>query len=231
MSSERWALSDLDPGSSRKCALLMLTALKLQSRFARGIRQRLHAPVIQIPAAVEHNFGDTLGLGPLGDGFADGFGGGDVAARPLFPLGLFALGGAGRNQRGAVQIVYHLHINVVQRAIHVQPWTLRRSLQLLADTGVHVTALFVFSKFRQHEICPWSSAFGRWPEPVLTSLSTPGAGKSCRQPATTDRRRVTSLPSFQPSSSGAHPHSVRPCSYTDPADAATSFPPLPVPPF
>ena len=67
--------------------------LKLQSRFAGGIRQRLDAPVINVTAAIEHNFIDTLGLGALGNGLADIFG-----SRQVSTLGarlFFALGAAG----------------------------------------------------------------------------------------------------------------------------------------
>src|ERR1017187_10616230 len=39
--------------------------LKLQSRFARRVRQRLHAPVILIAAAIEDYALDALFLGPL----------------------------------------------------------------------------------------------------------------------------------------------------------------------
>ncbi len=79
------------------CSLLKahcsLLPLELQSRFPRGIRQRLNATVIQISAAIEYDLGNALRLGSLGNGFADRFGRGDVAARAA--IFLLPFGGAG----------------------------------------------------------------------------------------------------------------------------------------
>ena len=49
-----------------------------------------------------------------------------------------------------MQIVDHLHVNVVQRTVHVESRTLRRALHLFADAVVHVAALMVLRNFRQH---------------------------------------------------------------------------------
>ena len=53
---------------------------------------------------------------------------------------------------------------------------------------------------------------------------------SAAWPTTEDQRptTVTSLRSYPPSSSGARPHSARPCSCTDRADAGCAFRPRPV---
>ena len=45
--------------------------LELQSGFSRGIGQRLDAAVVQIAAAIEDHFLDSLFLGALGDQLAD----------------------------------------------------------------------------------------------------------------------------------------------------------------
>src|ERR1051326_2380107 len=81
------------PGSApwrRANDVRRMALLELQSRFARGIGQGLDAPVIQVAAAVEYDLVDALGLGPLGDQFADGLGRGDIAAGRLARLLVFA---------------------------------------------------------------------------------------------------------------------------------------------
>ena len=114
----------------------------MQSGFARGIRQRLHPAMINISSAVEHNLAHTLRFGSLGDRLPYIFRGSQVpAAAPAF---LFALRGTCRNERGTVKVVNDLYVNVVQRAVYIQPWPLRRSLHFLANTVVHVPALLIF---------------------------------------------------------------------------------------
>jgi hypothetical protein len=66
---------------------------------------------------------------------------------PVRRLSFFAFGRAGEDQRLAVQIVDHLHVDVIQRTVHVQPRALRGSLHLFADAVVHVSALLCFSMF------------------------------------------------------------------------------------
>src|SRR5215510_2178311 len=53
-------------------------SLEAEPAFARGIRERLDAPVEQIAAAVEHDFLDTLLHGALGKQLADRLGRVDV---------------------------------------------------------------------------------------------------------------------------------------------------------
>src|SRR5262249_42368802 len=54
--------------------------LELYPRFPRRIRERLDAAVVLVPAAVEHDFADSGGLGALGNRLADDLGRCDVAA-------------------------------------------------------------------------------------------------------------------------------------------------------
>src|SRR5271167_3790593 len=54
--------------------------LEFQPRFPRGLGQRLHAAVIAITAAVEHNFLDPFGAGARRHGLAHDLGRGHVAA-------------------------------------------------------------------------------------------------------------------------------------------------------
>src|SRR5947209_892611 len=85
--------------------------LKLQSGFARRVRQRLDPPVIDVAAAVKHHLADTFGLGPFGNGLADLFCGSHVASH-LFRA--FAFLGAGAHDGLARHIVNQLHVYVVE---------------------------------------------------------------------------------------------------------------------
>src|SRR6266702_619568 len=67
-------------GSMRFSSALNGMRLKLQSRFASRVGQRLDTAVIEVAAAVEHDFLESLGLGPLGDQLSDHLGPGHVAA-------------------------------------------------------------------------------------------------------------------------------------------------------
>ena len=74
----------------------------------------------------------------LGDRLADFLGRRHVAAG----LQLQCQRG-GRNQRLALLVVDHLRINVVQRAVHIQPRPLRGARKLLADARVNALPNFV----------------------------------------------------------------------------------------
>src|SRR5262245_45087490 len=67
-------------GSIRFSSALNGMRLKLQSRFARRVGQRLHAAVIQVTAPVEYDLFQTRGLRPLGDQLPDGLRACDIAA-------------------------------------------------------------------------------------------------------------------------------------------------------
>jgi hypothetical protein len=73
-----------------------------------------------------------------------------------------AFGRAGRNQRLTGKVVDDLRVNVIQRTVHVQPGTPRRSRHPLADALVHMAALLVLADSSKHETRPWSSAVGGW---------------------------------------------------------------------
>src|SRR5688500_9232393 len=74
------ALSSRMPRCARAVGYI---PLKLQPCFARGIGDRLHAPVIQKPVAIEHHPLDALLDQPLRDRFTDRLRAGDVAALRL----------------------------------------------------------------------------------------------------------------------------------------------------
>ena len=64
----------------------MQILLELQSGFAGGIGQRLDPSVIDVAAAVEHDFLDPFGLGALGNAFADVLRRSQVASGPCSPF-------------------------------------------------------------------------------------------------------------------------------------------------
>src|SRR5258708_7713001 len=118
-----------------------------------------------------------------------------------------------------MQVVDHLHVNVIQRTINIQPRSLRRSLHLLADAVMNVSALLILRFLRKHKVYPWSLVVKN-----LTLLSSPW-------PTTNDQDErpvllgFTSLRSYQPSSSISRPRTVHPYSCRDLADATSAFPP------
>src|SRR5262249_62076731 len=77
---------------------------------------------------------------------------------PLIPAGLLAaflaLRGAGRRQSLSGSVVNKLGVNVVQRTVHVQPRTRRRSLHALTQPLVDPPPYFVFRNIRNHVVVP-----------------------------------------------------------------------------
>src|SRR6267378_3093786 len=107
--------------------------LELQSPFAGAIGHSLHAPVILITAAVEHDLGDALLLGLGGDELPDG-----KAPRHLaLALDLHTFGRVRRaGERETALVIDELGVDVLGRAEHDQPGPLRRARDLLADAEV-----------------------------------------------------------------------------------------------
>jgi len=63
---------------------------------------------------------------------------------PGAPLALLTLGGVRRNQGRTFEVIDQLNINMIQRAIHIQPRTLGGAENLLTDAFVNVpTVLFL----------------------------------------------------------------------------------------
>src|SRR3990172_9031277 len=75
VAARRASLSIRDSGPCFGCAPI---PLKLQTGFARGVGDRLHASVIEKPVAVEHHPRDALLEQPLRDRLADRLRAGDV---------------------------------------------------------------------------------------------------------------------------------------------------------
>src|SRR5262245_52206226 len=101
-------------------AMAVRSALELETRFARGVRQRLDAAVILVTRAVERNRLDARLLRALGDALAD-FGRRLDVAAPLHVRPQLGLGrGRGRQHLGAA-CVYHLGVDVAVGAVHGQP--------------------------------------------------------------------------------------------------------------
>src|SRR4029079_1010925 len=93
--------------------------LEAQSAFARRIRQRLDAPVIEILTAIEHHFLDALLHRAFRQQLADGLGRIDVGARvAALAHGLFQRRCG--SQRLALQVVDDLGVDVLRRTEHRQ---------------------------------------------------------------------------------------------------------------
>src|SRR3954469_7336176 len=103
--------------------------LELQPAFAGSVGHRLHAAVILISTAVEHDLRDPLVLGDRGDLLPD--------LERLFRLLPFGdLHRRDRRERMRRDVVHELGGDVLQRAEHHQPRTLGRPLHLVAHAQV-----------------------------------------------------------------------------------------------
>src|SRR2546421_8388261 len=101
----------------------------LQSAFASAVGHRLHAPVILVAAAVEHNLGNALLLGLGGEQPSQPEAPGGLAlAVDLEPLG----GVCGPDQCDAPPVVHDLRVDVLRRAEHDEPRALRAARDLAA---------------------------------------------------------------------------------------------------
>src|ERR1700675_1929703 len=94
--------------ASIRFAAVIDISLEFQPRFASRIGQRLHAAMIQIPAAIENDQFDPFFLGPLGNQLADGFRAGHI---PAVAAALLVRGG--RDHGRALVIVNPLHIDIL----------------------------------------------------------------------------------------------------------------------
>src|SRR3984893_10915785 len=129
------------PASIFFLLIAIVFLLELESSFTRCICQRLDTAVIQIAAAVKNHFLYALFMRALGDRLAHILRRCDVATGPL----AIALLGKGRcrSQRYAGVVVDQLRVDVVQRAVDVQPRPLGRAAHLLANARVHALANYV----------------------------------------------------------------------------------------
>src|SRR5581483_10583904 len=119
---------------------------KLQSAFAGGFRQGLHAAVIQIPAAIEHYLLNTALPSALGDQPADLARRRHVAATALAGL----LDGRGRHQRLAFRVVDELRIDVRDAPEHCQSRPRRRPPHFSANPLVNPNANVVLGSLLDH---------------------------------------------------------------------------------
>src|SRR6187551_2283151 len=74
------SLNSIWPASIFSRKRFMVATSELQAGFARRVRYRFDAAVIEEPVPVEHHALDALLEQPLGDGLANRLGAGDVAA-------------------------------------------------------------------------------------------------------------------------------------------------------
>src|SRR5262245_29162821 len=100
--------------------------LDLQPAFAGAVGHCLHAAVILVPSAVEHDFRDPRLFGPGSDPLAH-FG------RLLGLLPGLELRARDGHQRAASDVVDDLRGDVLERTKHHQTWTFARPRDLLAN--------------------------------------------------------------------------------------------------
>src|SRR5262245_59712599 len=120
--------------------------LELQTCFARGFGNRLHAPVIKKSVAIEDNPLHALTDQPLGDCLANRLCPLDVASRCFLGKGPLdrGLDRRGRRNRPAARIVDHLHVHVRNAAEDRQPRALDRALHTAANPVLDtVAAIFL----------------------------------------------------------------------------------------
>src|SRR5512146_325491 len=96
---------------------IVFTWLELEARFARGLGERLHAPVVLESRTVEGDLLDARGLSTLRNGLADGLGGIDIAGalEALAHRVLQRRGGGYHRRSGRVG---DLCIDMTRRAMH-----------------------------------------------------------------------------------------------------------------
>src|SRR5579863_9150581 len=142
-----------------------MAGLELQPRFARGLGQRLDAPVIQKTAAIEDHALYALLDGALRNRFPDLLGGGNIAAR----LRLQRQRGSGYD-RLALLVVDHLGVNVVERTIHIQSRPFAGPTQLDADARMNALPDGVSLILSNHVLSRFLS-----PEPPCGSVRVNGS--------------------------------------------------------
>src|SRR3990172_7885526 len=119
--------------------MILRSSLEAEAAFASRLSQRLHAPVITEPAAVEDYGFDALLAGLLGQRLAD-----ECCHLAL----LLALGGRAhvrarvrrRDQRVARAVVDDLDVDVVETAEHSQTRSIRRAGDGLPHAHVAASA-------------------------------------------------------------------------------------------
>ena len=112
-------------------------------------------------------------FGALGDQLAYILRRSDIAAgRTLVALDALALFNRSRGHDGrALGVVDHLGINVVHRAINVQPRTLGGAGQFLANPVMYLLPRFVFRSFSNHLLCSRLSAISLQQLPATSRQS------------------------------------------------------------
>src|SRR5262247_2930868 len=110
--------------------------LELQPAFAGAVGHRLHAAVILVPSAVEHDFRDPRLLGPGSDPLAH-------FRRLLGFLPALELRARDGHQRATSDVVDDLRGDVLERAKNHQTRAIARSRHLLANAKVAAMPLLL----------------------------------------------------------------------------------------
>src|SRR4051812_21585812 len=107
--------------------------------------------MVEVSAAVEYHLLHALLFGALGERAPHVARAGHIAPG-LARLAFAVLDGARRHQGYATHVVNYLGINVVERPVDIQPWTLGGTQHLLADAPVHSLPCLVSRSLRNHRI-------------------------------------------------------------------------------
>src|SRR5688572_28257886 len=146
--------------------------LELQPAFAGAVGHCLHAAVISVPCAIEHDAGEPGVLRLLRDELP-------YLGRLVALLSRQLVGGHG-GERPARRIVHQLRVDVLERAEHHEPRTLRRAVHALPHAKVPaVTQLLPSLRPANlgHYLPPALPAFRRTCSPwYLTPLPLYGSG-------------------------------------------------------
>src|SRR5262245_11801301 len=105
--------------------------LEIEPAGARSVGERLHAPVIEVAAAVERHLRDALRLRPLGEQLADRRADGGLALALDAPLQVVTA--RCRGERDAARVVDDLGVDVGRAAVDRQTRTLRGALDAAPD--------------------------------------------------------------------------------------------------
>src|SRR4051812_46319508 len=118
---------------------------ELEAGFASRVAEGLHTAMINVGAAIEHDFGHLGGEAALGDQLADG--GSCLRGRAVLDRSLDVLvDGRGLGERTARSVVDDLGVDILTRAVHGQTrTTIVVGLERLADTSLAAIRTFELS--------------------------------------------------------------------------------------
>src|SRR5690606_24062104 len=129
-----------DRSSDSQASVSLLS--EVETGLAGGIREGLHATVVDVAIAIEHDLRDALALAGLRDRGADLLG--RVALRALACLAPAVLAQRADRHKGlARRVVHTLHVDVLRAPEHREPRPLGVAVDLLPDPLLALEARLV----------------------------------------------------------------------------------------